>query len=135
MYSLPILRNREYGVGQDAFEFLGHTSTTELLEDLAPITSSLKSEGKLPATTIVVTTVSFNVREQFFFARVMPSVDVARIMTAITQYVCTVGTGWELASNGNGFRLKYVFISYLICLITVSSQRLFLFYGFLEDTT
>ena len=45
MFSLRDLTNPEYGVGQDALEFLGFNSSSELLEDLASITSSLENTG------------------------------------------------------------------------------------------
>ena len=66
-------------------------------------------EIALPASLqSVKTTVRFNQKENFLFARVEPACDFSRVATALSQHVANVGLGWQLASNGNGFRLKYV---------------------------
>ena len=61
----------------------------------------------MPETTLELF-VNFNVRQQFLYARLLPSKEVARLTTAISQHVSGVGVGWELGDNGNGFRMKYV---------------------------
>ena len=64
--------------------------------------------GVLPVYEELTTRVSFNVWEQYLFARVDPSKKFSKLATAVSQLVSTVGVGWTLANNGNGFRMKYV---------------------------
>ena len=69
--------SKEYGVGQNAIHALGLFSAADLENDLKQITESIKNHGVLPACEEITTRVNFNVHEQFLFARVEVSQQLA----------------------------------------------------------
>ena len=107
LYNLGHLMNSEYYVGLDAIPALGLNSAAELEAQLKNIIDSIKTGARLPATTLKLE-VRPNVYQQYLYARLLPSPEVSRLHTAISQHVSSVGMGWQLGSNGNGFRMKYV---------------------------